>query len=273
MTKETFPTVGPDSLPEIADLCERALAQQFSSSELEKALFAPDQPALVRFSKDLGLVATTRDGDSGFIRLIAVDPDQRKRGHGTALLRQAVSDLEGSLDMTVGADPPYFLFPGVPTTEPELCYLLERHHFAREEINYNVVVDLASLPEEPSEAELLSPAERGMIDAWSLEHWPNWRREFLRAFDQGSLLVSHDARGIACACAFDVNRAATLGPIASRPDLIGKGAGKRLLQGALEHMRDLGYDRIEILWVGPFVPYFRVGGRIGQLFMVYRKRR
>ena len=73
--------------------------------------------------------------------------------------------------------------------------------------------------------------------------------------------------------AFDVNRGATLGPIASRPDLIGKGSGKRLLLGTLEHIRELGYDRIEVLWVGPFVPYFRVGGRIGQLFMVYRKRR
>ena len=199
VTHVPFPIAGPDALSEITEFCDRSLAQKFSSAELEKALFAPDQPALVRFSQGLGLLATVRDGDSGSIRLIAVDPDQRKKGHGTTLLRLAASDLEGSLTVTVGADPPYFLFPGVPTTEPELCYLLERHHFVREEINFNVAVDLACLPDEPSEAERPDPEDRGLIDAWSLENWPNWRREFLRAFDQRSLLVSRDDRGIACA--------------------------------------------------------------------------
>ena len=116
------------------------------------------------------------------------------------------------------------------------------------------------------------PSERGAIDAWAGEHWPNWRAELLRAFDQGSLLVTRDSRGIAAACAFDVNRSATLGPIASRPDLIGKGAAKGLLLGALERMREIGYQSIEVLWVGPLVPYVRVGGTIGPVFFVYRKR-
>jgi hypothetical protein len=174
--------------------------------------------------------------------------------------------------VTVGADAPYFLFPGVPTTETGLCYLLERHHFMREEVNYNVLIEVADLPDNPSRVEYTLPDERTEIETWSLEHWPNWNRELLRAFDQGSLLVTRDRNGIACACAFDVNRSATLGPIASRPDLIGKGAGQGLLLDAMRRMGEKGYERIEVLWVGPLVPYFRVGGRIGSLFMVYRKR-
>jgi GNAT superfamily N-acetyltransferase len=278
VTTESFPIVGPEALPEIAELCTQSVAQPLTASELGKALFAPDQPASVRFSPGVGVVATVREGDDGFIRMIAVHPHKRLRGYGHALIEVAEADLAGARTLTVGADPPYFLFPGVPTTVPELCYLLERHHFVREEVNYNVVIDVSSLPDGPSDSlpsKSLPPDadERDEIGAWSLEHWPNWRPEFLRAFDQGSLVVNRDRNGIACVCAYDVNRSATLGPIASRPDLIGKGAGKGPLLGALHQMRDKGYERIEVLWVGPLVPYFRVGGRIGSLFMVYRKRR
>jgi GNAT superfamily N-acetyltransferase len=272
VTQEPFPIVGPEALPEIAELCARSISQPFTLSELQKALFAPDQPASVRFAPGVGIVATVKEGDDGFIRLIAVDPDKRLRGHGRMLLETAEIDLAGARVVTVGADPPYFLFPGVPTSEPELCYLLERQHFTREEVNYNVVIDLGDLPEDLAPAESPHPDDRDEIESWSLEHWPNWRPEFIRAFDQGSLLIVRDPNGIACACAFDVNRSATLGPIASRPDLIGKGAGRDLLFGALGRMRDKGHERIEVLWVGPFVPYFRAGGRIGSLFMVYRKR-
>jgi GNAT superfamily N-acetyltransferase len=105
------------------------------------------------------------------------------------------------------------------------------------------------------------------------QHWSNWRLEVLRAFDHGSLLLERDDDGIAGFCAYDVNRSATLGPIASRPDLIGRGVGKPLLLGALHRMRERGYRHIEVLWVGPFVPYARVGGTVGSVFFVYRKRR
>jgi hypothetical protein len=28
-----------------------------------------------------------------------------------------------------------------------------------------------------------------------------------------------------------------------------------------------------VLWVGPMVPYARLGGRVGRLFFVYRRRK
>ena len=36
--------------------------------------------------------------------------------------------------------------------------------------------------------------------------------------------------------------------------------------------RALGHDTIEVLWVGPMVPYARLGGQVGRLFFVYRRR-
>jgi GNAT superfamily N-acetyltransferase len=273
VTTEPLPVVGPDFLPAISELVSRAVAQRFSTAELEKALFAPDQPALVRFSPDVGVVATVSEGDNGFVRLLAVNPDHRGKGHGKLLVDMAESDLDQATVITFGADAPYFLFPGVPTSETGLCYLLERHHYAREETNYNVDVDVVSVGAGPGDS--LSPRdfEREEVEAWAAEHWPNWSPELLRAFDQETLALARDGKGIAAVCAYDVNRAGTLGPVASRPDLIGKGAASGLLLDALNRMRDAGHERIEVLWVGPLVPYARVGGVIGRTFFVYRKRR
>ena len=60
--------------------------------------------------------------------------------------------------------------------------------------------------------------------------------------------------------------------IASRPDLIGHRAGEALLIGALHRLRAAGHRTIEVLWVGPMVPYARLGGRVGRIFFVYRRR-
>jgi mycothiol synthase len=268
-----LPIVNVDALDDIAALCGRAIAQPFTRTELLKALFAADEPARVRFDATVGVVATVRSDSEGFVRLLAVDPESRGRGHGRALVRSAERDLESTSVITVGADAPYFLFPGVPTTETALCSLLERLHYTREETNFNMVVDLDAIPPDMGTALEPRPEERDEVSVWMARHWPHWRAEVLRGFDQGSLLLARDDDGITGFCAYDVNRSATLGPIASRPDLVGRGVGRPLLVGALHRMRDRGYRRIEVLWVGPFVPYARVGGAVGSVFFVYRKRR
>jgi mycothiol synthase len=273
MTTETIPVVGAEAIRGIARLCSDAVAQALSEDELRKALFSGDQPATVRFDPEIGVLATVSEGASGFVRLLAIHPHRRRRGHGASLVRLAEADLGTADVITFGADAPYFLFPGVPTTETWLCYLLERNHYAREEVNYNVLVDLDRVPEGPGSSQFADGSGRDELAEWTTLHWPNWRPELLRAFDQGGLVMNRDESGISSVCAFDVNRSGTLGPVASRPDLIGKGVAKGLLLDALAAMRSRGYDRIEVLWVGPLVPYARVGGRIGQTFFVYRKRR
>lgn len=268
-----LPVVGPEALDDIARLCARSMPGAPSALELARTLFAPDQPAVVRCAPGVGVVAVVRERDDGFIRLLVLDPAHRGQGLGHVLLGAAEADLEGASVITVGADPPYFLFPGVPVGETALCCLLERHHYRREETNYNIDIDLDELPPDPGIATEPGTGDRPELEAWMARHWPNWRGEVLRAFDQGSLLLRRDEDGITGFCAYDVNRVGTLGPIASRPDLIGKGVGAPLLVGALHRLRALGRGRVEVLWVGPMVPYARLGGRVGEVFFVYRHRR
>jgi hypothetical protein len=101
--------------------------------------------------------------------------------------------------------------------------------------------------------------------------YPHWTSEVLRALDRGTLLIKRDDQGLSAFCAYDVNRRGLLGPIASRLDLIGKGASQSVLIGALHRMRAAGHERIEVSWVGPIVPYARVGGEVSRVFFVYRK--
>jgi GNAT superfamily N-acetyltransferase len=273
----SLPLVGPDSVEEIASLCAGAMANAPTAEELLRALFASDQPALVRFAPGVGVVAVVRgqgaDDAEGYIRLLLLEPGHRGRGLGHDLLRAAEGDLDGARTITVGADAPYFLFPGVPVQETGLCCLLERHHYAREETNYNIDIRLGGLPPDPGLTVEPRTEDRPVIERWMSRHWPNWRAEVLRAFDQGSLLLRRDQDDITGFCAYDVNRSGTLGPIASRPDLIGKAVGGPLLLGALHRLRATGYDTIEVVWVGPMVPYARLGGEVGRLFFVYRRRR
>ena len=267
-----LPVVGPDVLEDVAALCARSMPSPPSVAELRCTLFAPDQPALVRYAPAMGVVAVVRDGDDGYIRLLTLDPAYRGQGLGHELLRAAEDDLDGARVITVGADAPYFLFPGVPVDETGLCCLLERHHYSREETNYNIDIALDGLPPDPGTAFEPRPGERQELDAWMTRHWPHWRAEVLRACDQGSLVLARASGDITAFCAYDVNRSGTLGPIASRPDLIGRGVGAPLLVAALHRLRDKGHDTIEVLWVGPMVPYARLGGRVGRLFFVYRRR-
>jgi GNAT superfamily N-acetyltransferase len=267
-----LPVVGPEALDDISSLCARSMPKAPSMAELHRTLFAPDQPAVVRYAPGVGIVAVVRESNDGFIRLLLLDPARRGLGLGHELLRTAENDLDGVRVISAGADAPYFLLPGVPVNETGLCCLLERHHYTREETNYNIDIELKSLPPDPGLAIEPGAEERPELESWMARHWPNWQAEVLRAFDQGSLVLSRDSDDITAFCAFDVNRSGTLGPIAARPDLIGKGVGAPLLVGALHRLRALGHDTIEVLWVGPMVPYARLGGRVGALFFVYRRR-
>ena len=56
-----------------------------------------------------------------------------------------------------------------------------------------------------------------------------------------------------------------------RPDLIGQGAGRAVLLGALHELRRRGRDEVAVTWVGPVVPYAVVGGVVAETYFVYRR--
>jgi GNAT superfamily N-acetyltransferase len=268
-----LPRLDRDALPAIAALCGRGIVDAPSIDELDGALFAEEQPAVVRGDPATGVVATVEDAGDAYIRLLVVDPEARGRGHGHALLRAAHADVQanGHSSITVGADAPYFLWPGARTSETALICLLERHHYTRVDTNFDMTIELDSLPADPGGHVLALAADRDEVAAFASTHWPNWRAEVLRGLDKGNLVLSRDDNGVSAFCAFEVNRSGFLGPVAVRPDLIGRGAGVNALVGALHELRRRGRSSIEVVWVGPVVPYARLGGRVSSTYFVYRR--
>lgn len=265
--------MGVEDLDSVAALARRSLIDPPTADELRRACFDPEQPAELRGDPAVGVVATARRGDDGFIRFLAVDPKARRAGIGTALLREAESTLraQGATSVTIGADAPFYLWPGIDARELGAVCLAERRKYDRVDVHLNMDISLHELPPDPGGHRVATAADLPAIDAWSSAHWPFWTAEMRRAVGQDCLVVTEDPDGIAAVCAYAVNRAGLVGPVAVRPDLLGRGVGVGPLLGALHRMRAGGTPRAEIAWVGPIVPYVRVGATLGRTFLVYRK--
>ena len=265
--------LGADAIPAIAALGRRALLDPPSPTELHRSLTAPDQPAVVRGEPTRGVVATVIGAGGGYVRFIAVHPDHRGQGLGRALLGAAEDQLRaaGASTITIGADAPHYLWAGIDTRELAMVCLAERLRYSRVGVNLNMDIDLTHLERDPGGWRVADASDRESVDGWAEQHWPGWRSELLRACDQNSLVVADDREGIAAVCAHDVTRAGLVGPVAVRRDLVGRGVGTTPLLGALHRMRASGRTHAEISWVGPVVPYARVGATIGRSLLVYRK--
>lgn len=229
----------------------------------------------VRGDPERAVVATWTQGGSAALRLLVVDPDLAGGGLGSRLLTAAEDDARrmGATAMSVGADAPDHLFPGVDTAcTPMLC-LLEARGYTRSGANLNADVDRATLPEAPSDVADATGGDEEEIVAFTARHWPGWRDEAVRALRARRLLLTRDDGGVSGFCAYGLARPGWLGPVAVRPGLIGTGAGRKLVVGALHRMDGLGAARLEIAWVGPLRAYAgAVGARVGRVFIVHRRR-
>ena len=214
--------------------------------------------------------------DTGFVRFLAVDPTIVARASGRALLAAAEADLRaaGARTITVGADAPVLPLAGVdtPGAGDDLPARAARS-YSRVETNFNMDVDLAASPPTPAVGASPTPratVTRSTVGATALGVVA--RRDGARA----------STRADSCSREDDRRHRGSLRPRrepgrARRP---GRGApgphGPRRRRRAAASARSTACGppaatRAEVAWVGPVVPYARVGATIGRVFLVYRK--
>jgi GNAT superfamily N-acetyltransferase len=286
-------------LPALHGLCARGLRDQVGAPVLRRLMLAEpglrpelylglwDGPRLAGAA--LGSIRDDAAGRYGGPRLLVVDPDLRLRGHGGRLLAELEARLAaaGATRLRAGWIGPNYLWPGVDPRYTAAVCVLERRGYARVGEAVNMEVDLTARTwwSPPDEARLAAAGwavrrataeDAGPLGAWVRERFDAvWEWETLLALDAGPPAAFVAVRGAEIggfACHSVSGLAGTFGPTGTAEELRGAGLGRALLLRCLADLREQGYERVEIGWVGPVGFYSRAAGAyISRVFWVYEK--
>jgi mycothiol synthase len=230
----------------------------------------------------------TGRGAVGFVKLLAVDPDRRRRGIGSALLAELEGRLaaRGATTLRVFADSPHYLRPGVDFRDTPFISFLERRGFEQRRAVCNMTADLATarLDTADDEARLagrgfevrrLTADDADAFDGYLAERWSeSWRVEGMTSLrrDPISTHVALRAGRIVGFATHSVSGPGQFGPMGTNDDLRGQGVGAVLLRRCLADQRAAGLAACDIQWVGPKGFYAdHVGARITTCYWQYEK--
>jgi GNAT superfamily N-acetyltransferase len=202
------------------------------------------------------------------LRILAVDRNQRWRGVGSALLRDAVS--RGA--RIVAAEAGNYFTPGVVTTDTPSIDFFTKRGFRETASTYNLVVELGvggrewgvgdesppvvndvrsllpPTPHSPLPTRVSSASRDRVLAFIEKEFGRIWRFE---ASNAGDNLFYVDVDGeIAGFAAHDANNRGLgfFGPTGVAREHRGRGRGTALLRASLADLRRLGYERAIIPW-------------------------
>jgi GNAT superfamily N-acetyltransferase len=223
---------------------------------------------------------TFGDTTVGWVKLLAVQPDARRCGHGRALLAAAESWAfdAGATEMQLGGSAPFYFWPGVPGDALEMLCLAEaaRYDAIGGELNMSIPTTFrAPVPEGVEIRRVVDEVDAQTVVAFTNGRWPSWVDELRRGIEQGgchAAIDDHDRAVLGFAC-HSVNRAGWIGPMGTDPERRGRGVGHALLSALCTDLMTANLRDAEIAWVGPVRFYAKAGARVSRMFRLYRKRK
>lgn len=231
------------------------------------AVVALDDGVLAGFAIGV-LRPTTR---CGYVKLLAVEPDRRRRGTGRALLEAVEAGLvqRGARSVRWLESAPNYLAPGIDTRYEAGLAFARATGYRHVGDARNLRVDLhAALPAravpDGIDVRRASPGDVTALHAFLCRHWPSWTAEAdaaLRNEPATLHLALRDGRVIGFAAA-DANNRGTgwFGPMGVAPDERHAGVGCILLHRCLDDLRAQGHDAAVIAWVDNAPFYERCAG-------------
>jgi GNAT superfamily N-acetyltransferase len=235
---------------------------------------------VVRVYEESGVIRGVAVRCGNVLRLIAVDPEHRRRGIGSVLMsaemgaRSAEEGHRSALRpplsaLTAFAEAGNYFTPGVIESDAGTRAFFARHGFIEERWTSNL--ETTQLPEAiPSEVQRVSSANRErVLEFVAREFGPAWRFECENAGDR-LFFIEHDAV-IAGFAAHDANNRGLgfFGPTGVAESMRGRGFGTLLLRASLTDLRTLGYARVIIPWTDAIEFYAKAcGARVSRRFVM-----
>lgn len=264
---------------ELTALCDAALpGENLTEDELRAALWedgGDGDPTVVLGLADgagavAGVVHTVGARRVGFVQLVAVRPDARRAGVGSALvaaLRDWAFEGHGAEGLGVGGASPFYLWPGVDVRATAALCLFESLGFHPRGCEVDMSYPTQHRAPVPAGVTVRRALEEDDVAAGLAfvgRHWPNWVAETRRAIDGGSchLGFSDDDDGgavVGFGC-HSVNRLGWLGPMGTDPLRRHGGLGNALLGAIATDLMAAGLSTVEVAWVGPVGFYANAAG-------------
>ncbi|HUP49659.1 MAG TPA: GNAT family N-acetyltransferase [Thermoanaerobaculia bacterium] len=251
-------TAVPEDLPPLRDLARRANDAPYDlETVLEEKCFGAGvagKPSARIFESE-GAIRGVAVTCGRFLRLVAVDREHRRRGIGTALLRDSNAEV-------IGAEGGNYFTPGVADSDGGTMAFFRRRGYRETAATWNLHAEIEAGASPGDGGPLtrrsatLSPLRRGegidgaLMDFVRREFGPVWAFEVSRArsafwIEQaGFAVIEANNRGLG-----------TFGPAGVAKGERGKGHGRALLLAALEELARLGHPRAIIPWTDAFEFY------------------
>ncbi len=290
-----FVELQPQHLGELADFCNRNFAfhqGQFEKEILQNRIFddpdyRPEHAFLLREKgKTIGFMIGVLRGYDAWLKLFAIDWEHRRSGFGSIMLAE-MEDLvrsDGAEQIHILNSSPYYFMPGLDVRYTEALCFFQSHGYTFERYVHNMVVDLTADDFDTTQTESklaragikirrLKREEEQIFYEWMSGTWSkNWTTESCNSLKNTPVttFIALDRDGNICGFAsYDVTMfPGGFGPTGVEERMRGLGIGKILFFRCLHDMKDQGYPRCEIGWVGPISFYAHTAGaRICATFM------
>jgi len=237
-----------------------------------------------------GVIRNRKDGRYGYVKLLCVSKDNRRNNIAQQLydiLEDKFRDEEVKV-IRVGESYPNYLMPGVDPYYTEAICFFERNSFEKFNDTANLVVELTQQEFDTKDAEnhlhieniFVKRAEqkdKEKVLDWLQNAFEGWIPEVTEAFncDPIPLFISGKAGSVWAFSAYEVNNKGTgwFGPMGTDIATRGKGIGAVLLKRCLKAMKEEGFTKAIIPWVGP-IPFYMhyANAKVNRIFWRYEKK-
>ncbi len=275
-----------DKMPDFL-LKEKTIGDPDYDENITLAAFLDDEESPIGFIQ--GLIRERKDEKTGYIKLLCVAPEYRRRGVASELLRKVEGSLSGlKVDkIRIYESYPNYFMPGVDPFYTEAVCFFERNGYKKFADTSNLLADLTrndfstNAEEKKLERENIicrraaqSDKEKTLI--WVGKKFEGWIPEVTESFnaDPVNLFITEVNGEVKAFSAHEVNNKGTgwFGPMGTDDSLRGKGIGGILLRKCLADMKRMGFQNAVIPWVGPIPFYMHYSGaKVSRVFWRYEK--